>query len=422
MHILIFDSNLATRAALLGRIQEAMRQVQMRRIDVIEAEIEKISEYDSAEVIGVLLGSGHYQDMGTHINKIKVTFPKAMAGIVLENETYASEAVFLRKNLEARIMPLGDLAQLASFVIDCDEHAHQNNPGHRNRGVLGIAQLKGGVGATTITAALAACWAKHGLSVCAIDYDDVNPQLTMWGRVSSAHRGLVAEFLRGGEIPASRLNEILYPVEGYGGQFVIVGQPERYNESFHFKADIFEGAPSAAEFVTSLITSLRNEFDVVLIDFGKSWGISTFATLPLCQQVLLVTDDDGMSVRCTLDNLQRLQQESEDPEEFDLGRWSMVLNAYTGQLINPKDLAREIREMDLLPEDCSLYTIPFSEHGRQWGAPGQSFYELAEEEVKEVIRKYAFNLVPFKYEEQDLNISGNFSKLLKKVQSLLPIN
>lgn len=422
MYILVVDSNLATRAALLGRMQEAVRQVQMRRIEVLEAELEQLPQFNPDEIVGIIVGPGFYQDLGNLVSKIKVTYPKSMVGVVLENETYATEAVFLRKNLDARIMPLGDMAQLASFVIDSDNLANQKSPGHKNRGVIGIAQLKGGVGATTVTAALAACWAQHGLSVCAIDFDDVNPQLTAWARVSQSHRAIVAELLKTGELPNNRLNEVLFPVEGYAGKFVVLGQPERYNESFHFKADVFEGAPSAAEFVTSMIANLRNEFDVVLIDLGKSWGISTFAALPLCQQILLVSDDDGMSVRCTLDNLQRLKRESEDPDEFDLSRWSIVLNAYTGQLINPKDLAREIREMELLPEDCSLYTVPFSEQGRQWGAPGQTFYELAEEEVKEVIRKYAFNLVPFKYEEQPAEGQANFSKLLKKWQSWLPIN
>ena len=417
MYIAIIDSNPGSRAALLGRVQEAMRQADVRRVEIVEMEPEQITAHEGSSIIGCLIGPGCTSIVSEVVEQARISFPTAMLGAVLENEIYAVEGVGLRKKVNALVMPMGDLAQIASFAIDCSERAAGSGVGGNNRGVIGVTQFKGGVGVTTLVAGLASCWARHGLSVVAIDFDDVNPQLTEWGRVGVAQRTVTGEFLRIGEVPQSRMNEILNPVEGYEGRLVVVGQPERYNEGFHFKADVLEGAPSASEFVTSLINMLRPEFDAVIIDLGRGWGVSTFAALPLCQQVLLVTDDDGMSVRRTLDGLQRLKRETDDPDELDLSRWSLALNAYTGRLLSPRDLASEIKEMDLFPAESTLFTVPFSETGRQWGGPGQSFYDLAEQSAKDALRRVAYSLVPFRFESN----SGDSmpAKLIRKWASFV---
>ena len=415
MQIALVDTSPASRAALLGRVQEGVRQADVKKLEIVEVQLDKIEECEGVLSNGVLLGPGCFEQIDSAVERARLVFPAALIGVVVENEIYGAQAVLLRKRLNCHIIPLGDLAQIAGFLIDSEQRAEVGAGGTTNRGIVGVAQLKGGVGATSIVGAVAACWARHGLSVAAVDLDDVNPQLTEWGRVGVAQRMVTAELLRQGEVPASRLNEILHPVEGFEGRLVIVGQPERYNESFHFKADVLEGAPSASEFVVSLFEHLKNEFDAVIVDLSRSWGVGTFSALKLCQHVLLVTDDDGMSVRRTLDGLARLKRETDDPEELDLAKWSLVLNAYTGRLISPRDLAAEIRDMDLFPTDASLYTVPFSERGRQWGGPGQTLYDLAEDGPREVIQRIAYTLAPFRFEPT----TAFATKLLKKWQKLI---
>ena len=413
MELLVHDPNPATRAALIGRVQEAVRQAEIRRAEIVEFDPDRIEDFDASLVAGIFIGPGCFDQLGEHVEQMRLDFPTAILGVVLENEIYATSAVTLRKTLGTHVMPLGDLAQIAGFIIDCESQGLVSSPG-AGRGVIGFAQTKGGVGTTSLAAAFASCWARHGLMVAAVDLDDVNPQLTEWARVGIAQRTVATEFLRQGEVPPSRINELLHPVESFDGRLVVVGQPERYNESFHFKADVIEGAPSSSEYIYSLLTTLKSEFDVVVVDFSRSWGISTFAALPHCLRVMLVTDDDGMSVRRTLDAVQRMTRESDDPDEFDLARWSLVLNAYTGRLVAPRDIASEIREMDLFPEESTLYTVPFSESGRQWGAPGQTLYDLGEDKLKYSIRKIAYSLVPFRFDSGEAFLG----KILKRFQAL----
>jgi len=100
-------------------------------------------------------------------------------GVVLANEVYATEAVELRRIVSARIMPIADIAQMAQFILDFDS---QMGPDAvlRNRGVITLLQFKGGVGTTTLAAALGACWARHDLKTVLVDLDDVSAHLSSW--------------------------------------------------------------------------------------------------------------------------------------------------------------------------------------------------------------------------------------------------
>lgn len=415
MKLVIIDNSPDSQASVLGRVQEALRQADIKRLEVEEADSLALEGLNWETTLGCLIGPGCYSELDEVVSRVRAMYPTGPLAVILDSDFYASEGVGVKKRLGVQVIALGDLQQIASFLIDCDSQSGAASGGHKSRGVIGVTQFKGGVGTTTLTAAISSCWARHGLSVAAIDLDDVNPQLTQWARVGVDKKTIASELLRAGEVPVSRVNELVHPVEGFEGRFVVVGQPETYNEGFHFKANVLEGIPSASEYVHSLIEALKAEFDIVVIDLARSWGVSTFTCLPLCQHVLLVTDDDGMSVRRTLDGIARLKAESGDSEEFELSRWSLVLNGYTGRLISPKEIAMEIQEMELFPPDSSLWTVPFSDGGRQWGAPGQSFYETAEQQARDEIRKICHSMVPFKF-EKDPTLS---EKLLKKWQGVV---
>lgn len=414
MQILVADPVAQSREELVARVHEALRQAGIKRAEVVDGDLSMITAKQKSESYqAIFLGPGCYQNLEESIGSIKGSLPDVPHTLVLDNERYSQEGLELRRLLSVRIMALADLAQMADFLLDC-EARFGTSANVRSRGVITVTQLKGGVGASTIAAGLAACWARHDMSVALVDFDDVNPQLTEWGRVGTSQRRAMSEMLRQGDVPKYRVNELAHPVEGFNGKLAIIGQPIRYQESFHFKADVIEGAPSASIFVPSLMNALREEFDVIVVDSSKSWGITTFSLLPLSQQILLVTDEDGMSVRRTLDNLHRLTRESDDPAEFDLSRWSFVFNCYTGKLLSPKDLSIEIRELDLFPDSATLYTIPYSAEGRQWGGPGQSFYDLVDDRVKQGIKKIAFSLVPFRQEAEE-PLHKKFQKHIQKL-------
>jgi len=419
MRILCIDPDISSREILSRRLAEATRQTELRGVEVLAGDL-NIVDADVREGVRSIafFGPGCYRTLRKHIEQFRSMSPHMPLAIVLGNEVYADVAVDVRKEYNLRTMPLADIAQMAQFVMDCEQHLQPTGE-EQTAGVISIVQLKGGVGASTLACALSACWARHDLSVALVDLDDVNPQLTDWARVSPAKRQTMQELMLQGDVPKHRINELVSPVEGFNGKLVAVGQPEHYSEGFHFKADVLEDAPSIGVLISSLVATLRQEFDLVVIDCGRSWGISTFASLPLSQHVVLVTDDDGLSLRRTLDNLRRIYRDSDDAAEFDFRKWSVVLNAYTGRLLSPGDVNDEIEQMELFPESTDLFAVPFSNEGRLWGAPGETFYDLADAGTRKVLTDLAFALIPFR--RLDISKSTPVDKIKEQLQRLTGI-
>ena len=412
MKVLLIDTSPESRQIVRTRLLEALRRAGLKHAQVFDGDFELLSDQVGTEPPRLaFLGPGCYQELEDSIAKLRSLHPSVPLAVVLANEIYTAEAVELRRLLPVRFMPIADIDQMALFVLDYDQPP-TGSPSAANRGVVTLVQFKGGVGATTLAAGLAACWARHDVTTAIVDLDDLNPHLTDWSRVGIAPRKLAADFLRAGVVPQHRLNELAAPVAEYNGRLFIVPQPENYSEGFHFKADVLDNAPSSAEYLRSLISALQEEYEAVIIDAGRSWGVAGFAALPLSQHVILVVDSNWTTLRRSLDNFARLCRESDDTAEFDLTRWSVVLNGYADKQLSPHEVSQELEELDLFPETIDLFTIPFSQQGQHWGNAGETLYELADPRVKSIVEEIAFHCIPFRRQHE--TSEGVLYRKLKK--------
>ena len=415
MRILVLDVNDSARATVTTRIEEALRQAGVRRAELLEGDPDSLAKLVAEDPPHLcFIGPGCYRDLEASLARYRMVYPKVPVAVVLNNEVYSEEGIELRRALRIRVIPIADIGQMAQFILDCDAPSETASSAS-TRGVISVLQFKGGVGSSTVACALAACWARNGVSTALVDLDDVNPQISDWACVGSSQRRSISEAIRAGEVGRYKLGEIGYPVASYDGGLTVFAQPEHYGESFHFKADVLENAPSIASYITSLIKGLQEVYDVVIIDAGRSWGISTFAALTLSQKVLTVIDDDAISLRRSLENFNRIYRESDDTAEFDLGKWSFLLNAYTGKILSVSDVLEEIDRLDVFPEKVDLMTLPYSEKGREWGLTPLSFFDLAEQGIRNTIGEIAFGLVPFQYEAEAGPIYDRLKKGLTRM-------
>jgi cellulose biosynthesis protein BcsQ len=418
MQIVVIDTTPQLRASLLGRAQEAARQAGMQRVSIVEIDPLNLDDVNWSVTVGIFLGVGCGSMIKELLGKIHSAGCEAPVAIVLDAETYAGEAVAIHKILGRVVVSETDLTQMATFIVDCERVASGRPLGVRARCIVGLAQCKGGVGTTTMTAALGSCIARAGYTVALVDLDDVSAHLTEWGRVGTTQRILVSELLRAGEFNTERLRDLVTPIDGFDGRLVVVGQPFSYSEAFHLKSYVLEGAPTASVFINSLLSLLSTEYEVVLIDLGRSWGIATFATLPWCEKVALVIDDDGLSVRRSIDTLSRFKQESGDPEEFNLAKWSVVLNRWSGKRLTVPDVEDALNAAEIFPRRPRVFTVNFTEFGRQWGAPGQSLYEGSPAQVRQQIETLCEALIPSRdgrsFPRTKTSIGSTLGRLLGK--------
>lgn len=398
MRLFVIDPNTESRQVLVDRVYEALRRAQLKRVDVLDGNFEIIHANAGKEPpVAIVLGPGTYGELDQSVERIQSFFADTAIAAVLPDEIYNAEALELRRFLAARIIPLSDIAQLAQFVLDSTSEGG-NAAGAGRAPVVGVVQLKGGVGASTLAASLCASWAHQGKRTNLIDLDDVNPHLTQWAKVSLSQQRVFVEGLEKGGLSANRLAEVRAEVPGYRGHFGIVGQPELYRESFHLKADVLPDAPSAAQFLTSFLPIVQDQSDVVVIDFARSWGIAAFSLLPFLQRILLVIDEDPTSVERTIANLTRFYRESDDPLEFDLARWSIVMNATSGRAVTEDIIRNQFAERELLPEGFPLFEIPFDAKGRVWtiadeAATPQTLYDLGAPPTRRAIEELGASVI-----------------------------
>lgn len=412
--IYVYSGTPAGRALLRGRVIEAARHADIGEVTCHDFGPRDIEAINWEEAFGCILGPELDGACDTIIDSLRSAYPLGAVALLLNPTEYATRAVGIRRTLAIDVCSLADTAHLSGFLLSTAAEPRLTTASSRRSAVIGVCHLKGGVGASTLSAALGACWARHGRSIALIDLDDVNPHLTEWAGATPHQRAYSAHCLRRGDIDPARLNELLAPIDGFNGTFVVVPQPAAYHDAFHSKADVIADAPSASAFITATVDLCSREFDIVVFDLGRSWGVGTFAALRRCTHVALVVDDDHVSLDRTLANLIRLRTHSDDPDEFNFERWSIILNGYTGRNISADEVATLVTRTGLFPTDANLYTVPYAKSAERWSGGRSSLYELCDQRTREVVRRIACNIVTFPYElgERAVSISTRLRRRL----------
>lgn len=400
MKILALDNFADSREVLVTRLEAALRDANIRRAEITDSDIPGIIKLVAeAPPDVIVLGPSCYRGIESNINRCRAAYPKVPIALVLSNEIYASEAVELRRALRVRVLPIADLGQMAQLFLDC-ESLGEGKSSQTANGVVLVLQCKGGVGASTISAALAACWVRSQMNVALVDLDDVNPQISDWAGVGASQRRLVTEAIKSGVVKSYKLRELLATVEGYDNRLSVLSQPDQYGEGFHFKADVIPDAPSISSYISSALEGLQSEFDAVIIDGGRSWGVATFAALQAADRVVCVCDDDEASFRRTIDLLLRMSRESDEPAEFDFKKWHFVVNAFTGRVLEEEAVIEELKRREMIADCATLTTIPYVDAARSWSLSKQTLFELADSGTQEDLATLAYKLVPFQFEPQ----------------------
>jgi MinD-like ATPase involved in chromosome partitioning or flagellar assembly len=409
VRIFIIDPDVESRANLLERTREAIRKLDMKRVELLDGDFDLIvSRVGEDPPVLTIFGPSCYANLERFVSRFRSFHRRALFCVVLENAVYAAEALDLRRFISGRLIPLADVAQIGQMILDaCSLSAAGGTTA--NQGLFSFIQLKGGVGSSTLVTSFASSWAYHGYSVAILDLDDINPTITRWSQVKPEARHLMGEFIKAGKIPENRLAEICTAVAGYEGSLTVIGQPLLYRESFHLKAEILENAPSAVEFIEESLPHLLKAGDILLVDTGRSWGVSTFKFLSASEKIILVIDDDSSSMIATAENLHRLFRESDDTSEFQFAKWSIIINASGEGNLQEAEVRRRFEEIDLAFEGMPIFFIPSSEKGRNWTlSPAKTLYDLTTTEVREGFDQVASKLLPFHHAAAPTKQKENF--------------
>ena len=243
-------------------------------------------------------------------------------------------------------------------LIALAESGLKQTPGN----LILVAGVKGGVGATSIVSGLAHAAHALGKSSIVIDLSKNSSLIHYLGTSrwqSPDYSSLLSENLRADEQIIRRcictapngLDVLLPPAGGTEVRELWL----RDNSSF--------------EASLSIVTHLRDEYDVVLVDLAQAEGILPFALLTRASSILLLSSNDPASAYILGTELSKL---SDVPRP---GNLNILLNMLQPRSLSRNDVADFLQLHESYKSDILLNElVEYDRQGANWIGTGNSFY------------------------------------------------
>lgn len=232
----------------------------------------------------------------------------------------------------------------------------------RSGKTITISGVKGGVGATSIAAALAHAAQALGKSPVLVDLSAAGSLCTYCGANRSTSpefaallhegRGADKSIILKSVVTAPNGLDILLP-PGLSSDIRTIWLHDR----------------NRFEVTLEAIDYLEQQFDMVLVDLAGAEGILPYALQSRASSRLLVTADDPASVHLLARSLDELRHVP------GAGRVHLVINSISRGGIARRDILDFLAANDWFDSQSSLIDeIPFDQRGRDWIGTGNSFY------------------------------------------------
>ncbi|RIL05980.1 MAG: hypothetical protein DCC75_11245 [Proteobacteria bacterium] len=413
MKLLIVDSTAEAQAFCAKRI-EAFNQSDMEMLDLkvkLVGEREYADRLNEADVL--VLGSGLGERATAIARHGMSVVPWLHIIMFVSDEAYgggafrAAHAVGVRKVFPDSASPLDFLQELVAI------HAEFRREGRAREGkVVVVTHAKGGVGATSIAAALGEVCSVFHRRTMLWDLDVETRDLSRSLTVNGVEAKVVSAWVNGSrEISRESLKDALIPISS---DVSVLMPPDRMAESMDLVCHT-DGMTIAQR----IVELSRVLFDVVVIDTGGRLGPATGALMRAADTVLIVIDDTILGLTAV-----DLYLTFVKTLVGGVDRIVFLVNPYSGALLGVSQIAAELEPAHNLGEmPWRLPPVPNDPKAQTWPGSGRTLYSMGQKSTRAVLEKVAreLSLVDMGPRDQagtngtDLPTSGGWlNKLLGK--------
>lgn len=405
MIVLIIDTSAESQADTV-RIFESIPPTDAEVLDLrfklaSENDFEsKLDEIDIA-VLGPQLG-----ERGLAIaRRISVSHPWIQILMVCSDEAYRqglfrnAPFVGVRKVFPVSGNPLDFLQELIAI------HAEFKREGRAREGrLIAVTHAKGGVGATTIAAALGEVASLSGKRVFLWDLDIETRDLTRSIVAADEEAKIFSQIVNGSrEVSKEALLECLVPI---ADNVSLLPPPDSMAESVDLVCHT-----DGINLTQRILDVARISFDYVIVDTAGRIGPATGTVLRLCDICVFVIDDTVFGLTAAdlyLNFVMGLLEEST--------RIRFLVNGLSGPAGIVSQIAQELSAgHNLTDENWVLPPVPADSKGSSWPGSGSSFYGLANQKTKSVLDRIGqeLGLLELKSVVAETPKGGFLSKLFK---------
>jgi len=382
MKLLIIDINTEAQAFCAKRI-EAFSQSD---IEMLDLKVKLINERDYAERLTdadvVVLGSGLGERATLIARQCHTLAPWIQIIMFVTDEAYgggafrAAHSVGVRKVFTDSASPLDFLQDLVAI------HAEFRREGRTRIGkVVAIAHAKGGVGATSMTAALAEVCSVFNQRTMMWDMDVETRDLSRALTVNGVEAKVVSAWVNGTrEISRESLKDALIPISS---DVSVLMPPDRMAESMDLVCHT-DGLGLSQR----ILELSRVMYDVILVDTAGRMGPATGGVLRAADIVLIVIDASilGLTAVDLYLSFVKTLVGSSDKIVF-------LVNPISGAALSVDQIAAELEPAHRLGEyPWRLPQVPFDQKGNLWPGSGRTIYSLGQKQTRLALEKIAREL------------------------------
>jgi cellulose biosynthesis protein BcsQ len=382
MRILVVDNTTETQA-LCARRFEAFSKSDREMLDLkvrLVNEKEFVSRLSEAEVL--LIGSGLSGESVSIARRARTEAPWIQIVMFVSDKEYgggafrSAHSVGVRKVFPESATSLDLLQELVAI------HADFRKAGRTYEGrVVVILHAKGGVGATSVAAALGEVCSNHKCRALLWDLDVETKDLSRSLAASGPEAKIISGWVNGSrDITRESFRDALIPI---ASDVSVLTSPDRFAESMDLvcHADGMEIAQRIVELAKVL-------FDTIIIDTAGRMGPAVGGILRSADTVLLISDESELSLTAT-----DLLLASVKPLIGDTDRVRFLIRASSNKPVNFKQISDDLDAVHELAESAwSLPAIPYDPRVSAWPGSGNTPFSMGNKELSGVFDQIARSL------------------------------
>lgn len=382
MKLLIVDASTEAQAFCAKRI-ESFNQSDMEMLDL---KVKLVNERDFldrvAEADVLVLGSG-LSERGTAMARQAISaVPWIHIVMFVTDEAYgggafrAAHSAGVRKVFPDSASPLDFLQELVAI------HAEFRREGRTREGrIVAVTHAKGGVGATSIAAALTEVCSVYHRRTMLWDLDVETRDLSRSLTVNGVEAKVVSAWVNGSrDITRESLTDALIPISS---DVSVLMPPDRMAESMDLVCHT-DGMTIAQR----ILELSRVMFDVIIVDTAGRMGPATGSILRAADVVLIVIDDTILGLTAVdlyLTFVKTLVGGTD--------RIVFLVNPYSGALLGVPHIAAELEPAHNLGENpWRLPPVPNDPKAALWPGSGRTLYSMGQKSTRVVLEKIAREL------------------------------
>lgn len=379
MKLLIFDKTTELQAFCAKRI-ESFNKSDMEMLDLkvkLVGERDFMERLQEADVL--VLGSGLGERSTAFARQAMSIVPWLHIIMFVTDEAYgggafrAAHSAGVRKVFPDSASPLDFLQELVAI------HAEFRREGRTREGkVIAITHAKGGVGATSIAAALAEVCSVYNKRTLLWDMDVETRDLSRSLTVNGVEAKVVSAWINGSrDISRESLKDAMIPISG---EVSVLMPPDRMAESMDMVCHT-----DGMTIVQRIVELARVMSDVILVDTGGRLGPATGAIMRAADVVVIVIDDTILGLTAVdlyLTYIKTLVGGTD--------RIVFLVNPYSGALLGVPQIAAELEPAHHLGEaPWRLPPVPNDPKAAFWPGSGRTLYSMGQKNTRQVLEKIA---------------------------------